>query len=184
MQLNLTLVTFFIAVLSFAACQKEEPAAPEEEVVITESDFIGSWTVSDFSSDFTVTGSHSGKPIDNAGRSSISESDLRITLSEDGAWTSSGTYLMTVVTDDEHETSPQEGVGQGTWSYRDGRLLLNGMVNTNGNGYFEEAQACEVADFVRGRQVELLTELDVTESDPDFNITVRTQAEYRIGLLR
>ncbi|WP_116125395.1 hypothetical protein [Lewinella sp. IMCC34183] len=155
-----------------------------EDLTITEADFVGSWTIAELSGDFNVTGDASGTPIRDQGSSSISNSDLQIILYDDGQWTSTGSYTVTIVTDDDRQVRQESGIGSGTWSYRNEKLILSGMENKNGNGYFVNPQECTILDFVRSEQVGLVTRMDVTESDPDFGITLRTQGEYLIQLLR
>ncbi len=179
MQQYLTLI-ILSGCLIFSSCEEKGP----DSSIITESDFVGTWTVPEFTGDFTVSGTFSGNPVDERGRSSISDSDLQIALYDDGRWASSGTYTMTVASEDDQEVTREEGVGGGTWSYQGGTLQLNGLENTNRNGFFENPQSCAVLDFVRSEQIGLLTEMDVTESDPDHDISLRTRGQFVIQLER
>ncbi|NJB85995.1 hypothetical protein GGR26_001763 [Lewinella marina] len=171
---------FLLSLLGLSACEKDEPG----EYVLTESDFVGSWDVREFSGDFRVTGTFSGNPINEKGISAISDSDLMIFLEDDGRWTSSGAYTMTVETDSDRQQYRDQGIGSGKWSYRDGSLLLSGLRNPNGTGYFTDPQSCLVLDFVQQRQISLLTEMDVTESDADYGISMRTQGDFMLQLVR
>ncbi|THH34922.1 hypothetical protein [Neolewinella litorea] len=170
----------FLFVLGVSACQKDEP----DNYTITEADFVGSWGIREFSGDFRVQGNFSGNPVDEEGVSSISESDLMIFLEDDGRWTSSGDYLMTVETSSDRQQTRESGVGSGKWSFRDGSLLLSGLRNPNGNGYFTDPQRFPVLDFVRQKQISLTTEMDVTESDADYGISLRTQGNFVLQLVR
>lgn len=169
-----------LSLLGVAACEKDEP----DNLTMTEADFVGNWSVREFSGAFHTKGNFSGNPVDEHGTSTISDSDLMVYLEDDGRWTSTGGYTLTVETENDRQQYLENGIGGGSWSYRDGNLLLSGMRSPNGNGYFTDPQPCLVLDFVRGRQISLLTEMDVTESDADYGISLRTTGDFVIQLVR
>lgn len=162
-------------------CQKDDDDQP---YVITEADFVGSWSVPQFESTFNRSGTFIGTPIDMNGTTSISQSDLQIQLADNGTWASSGDYSLTVATDTETDVSQRTGIGQGSWSYRNDTLFIRGLESYAEAGSFSGDQACVLTEFSRDAQVILTTRVDQTDTDVDFGTNLRTQAEWRLILLR
>jgi hypothetical protein len=179
--LRYLLLALTLGALLLPGCQKDDDNQP---YVITEADFVGRWSVPQFESTFNRSGTFIGTPMDQNGTTSISQSDLQLQLSDNGTWTSSGDYSLTVATDTETDVSQRSGIGQGSWSYRNDTLFLRGLESYADVGSFTGDQACVLTDFTRDAQIKLTTRIDQTDSDVDFGTSLRTQAEWRIILLR
>ena len=170
-----------LSLLSFMGCPK--PEDPQEDF-LTESDFYGTWAVDRFDSEFTTTGTFLGEDLDQRGSSSISGSALELTLRQDGSWTSSGDYDLSITTEAGTEVTQQRGIGQGSWSYRLDTLFMDGLENYNGSGSFNMSQPCVVEDFERDIFTELTTGTDQTEEDTAFDTSIRTQGNWNIVIRR
>lgn len=167
------------ALLAFSGCPKDEPID-----FLSAEDFYGSWSVVQFDSDFSNTGTFLGEDIDQQGSSRITNSALRINLQRNGSWTSSGDYDLVIVTDEGQETTEQEGIGEGTWLFRSDTLFMDGLRNYNGSGEFELAQPFAITDFEREISADFTTSFDQTERDDDLDINIRTQSSWEIVFVR
>lgn len=163
---------------------EDDDGGGETTDTITEADLVGSWAVSEFESSYSVSGTFLGEPVDNSGTSSISGSALQLELSDDGSWTSSGDFTSTVVSEDGTDVTQQNGIGQGSWSFRSDTLFIEGMENYSSNGVFSADQPYAITDFVRDLNIELETQLDNMDTDSVFSTTLRTRGDWRILLER
>ena len=170
---------FAFAILCLASCKKET-----SEDFITESDILGTWAVAEFNNDYRVSGTYSGRDVNESGRSAISQSDLQFEFNPNGSWRSTGTYTVTVTTADDQQTSQQDGMGSGNWSFRQDTLFLTGLISYNETGFFREDQPLALTTFQKDRSLDFGTRLDATETDEDLNISLRTRSDYTIALER
>ena len=177
------LPTLCLTLLIFSGCPPDTPLG-EDDLVITEEDFYGSWRVSRLSSDYTITGSFLGEPIDERGTSSISDSDLSVEFAADGTWSSSGDYRLTVTTEGNIDVTDQSGIGGGRWSFRSDTLFFNGMRNYATTGRFGLEQDWVITDFTRDAEAGIQTSIDQTEVDNDFGTEVRTQSDWDVLITR
>ena len=170
---------FALLVLTLASCKKEAG-----EDFITESDIIGSWAVASFDNDYRVSGTYSGREVNESGSSAISDSDLQFEFDPNGSWRSSGTYTVTVTTADDRQIGQHDGMGSGNWSFRQDTLFLTGLITYNETGFFREQQPLALTAFQKERSLDFVTRLDATETDAELNINLRTRSDYKIALQR
>ena len=156
----------------------------EEEVFLTESDVLGTWLVTAFDNDYRITGTFGGEPLDQSGQSRISDSDLQLVFLDNGRWQSAGDFTATVTTENDRQSREHTGVGAGTWSFSRDTLYMTGLRSYNETGYFAESQPFALSSFEKERSLDFTTSLDATESEPSFGIELRTQAEYKLLLIR
>lgn len=168
-----------LTVLSLASCKKDVG-----EDFLTESDIQGAWAVAQFNNEYRVSGTYSGRPVEESGRSTISESDLQFVFNANGSWNSSGAYTVTVTTADDQQTTRREGMGSGNWRFRQDTLFLTGLITYNETGFFREDQPLALTAFQKDRSLDFGTRLDATETDEDLNISLRTRSDYTIELQR
>ena len=151
---------------------------------MTGADAVGTWVVPTFSSSYRVTGNFLGQDLDDRGSSEITASDLQMVFTEDGSWTSSGDYTLTVTTESETDVTRQSGVGEGSWSFRNDSLYVTGLLNFNGSGEFAEEQAFAIDRFSRDIEIGMATTMDHTGSNADYGIDIRTRGDWSLVLLR
>ena len=168
-----------LTVLSLASCKQDDG-----EDFLTESDIVGSWAVPQFDNTYRVSGTYSGRDVEESGRSAISQSDLQFVFNANGSWQSSGTYTIVVTTEDDQQTSQRDGMGSGNWMFRQDTLFLTGLITYNETGFFRENQPLALTAFQKERSLDFGTRLDATETDPDLNISLRTRSDYTIELQR
>ncbi|CAH1002378.1 hypothetical protein LEM8419_03282 [Neolewinella maritima] len=169
-----------LGLLVFSGCPRDEP---EDDFLIT-SDLYGTWAVDRFDSEFTTTGTFLGEDVDQSGSSQISSSALEMTLRQDGSWSSTGDYDLSITTEDGTEVTQQQGIGQGSWTFSQDTLYLDGLQNYNGVGNFSLAQPLVVTDFERDLRTDLSTQTDETEEDVDFGTELRVRSDWDIRIVR
>ena len=183
--MNRILLAFILlSVVFLSRCKPEKEGPFIEEYTLTEADLIGTWTVDRFSSDYRISGTFIGEDVDERGTTKIGNSDLQLRFDADGSWTSSGDYSLTVANESQQEVTQQSGIGEGTWSFRSDTLYLDGLMNYGGNGDFEPRQACAVSDFTQYLSIDFTTQVDHTDMDPDYDIVIRTEGDWKINLVR
>ncbi len=181
---KILLVFLLFSLVGLSRCKPEKDGPLAEEYVLTEADLIGSWTVERFSSEYYISGTFVGEDVNERGTSKIGNSDLELRFESDGSWTSSGAYSLTVANETQQEVTLQSGVGEGTWSFRSDTLYIDGLQNYGGNGSFAPRQACSVADFTQFIRIDFVTRIDQTDLDPDYDIAIRTEGDWKIELVR
>lgn len=181
---KILLFYLFLGILSFSRCKPERGGTPFEEYQMTEADLFGTWAVDRFSSDYHVSGTFVGEDVYERGTSKISNSDLQLRFEADGKWASSGAYSLTVANEEQQEVTRHQGIGEGTWSFRNDTLFLDGLQNYSGNGTFAPRQVCTVVDFTQFLSVDLVTRIDQTDLEPDNDIAIRTEADWKFNLVR
>ncbi len=181
---KILLVGLCLGLVTFSRCKPERGGPPAEEYQLTESDIVGSWAVDRFSSDYHVSGTFLGEDVDRRGTTRISNSDLQLQFGSDGTWVSTGQYSLTVASEEQQEVTRHQGIGRGAWSFRNDTLYLDGLENYSGDGTFSPRQACAVADFTQFLSIDFITRIDQTDMDPNYDITIRTEADWKIDLVR
>ena len=178
---RLLLLVLFSGLLLFTGCPGQED---EQDDFLVESDFYGTWAVDRFDSEYTTMGTFLGQDLDQEGNSSISNSALELSLRQDGSWSSSGDYDLSITTEDGTEVTQQRGIGEGTWSYRLDTLYLDGLVNYNGSGTFSMTQPLAVGEFERDIFTELSTQTLTVDRNDDFDTEIVTRGQWEILIRR
>ena len=171
----------FSGLLLFTGCPGEED---EQDDFLVESDFYGTWAVDRFDSEYTTTGTFLGEDLDQEGSSSISNSSLELSLRQDGSWSSSGDYDLSITTEDGTEVTRQRGIGEGSWSYLLDTLYLDGLQNYNGSGTFGMAQPLRVGEFERDIFTELSTQTLTVDRNDEFDTEIVTEGQWEILIRR
>ena len=156
----------------------------EEEIILTESDVLGTWLVTAFDNDYRISGTFGGEPLDERGQSRISDSDLQLIFLDNGRWQSTGEFTATVTTENDRQSREYTGVGAGTWSFSRDTLYVSGLKTYNETGYFADPQPFALSSFEKERSLDFTASVDATESEPSFGIEIRTQADYTLQLIR
>ncbi|WP_157976049.1 hypothetical protein [Lewinella sp. IMCC34191] len=170
---------FSLLLLLFSACKDKG-----EDDFLTESDIIGTWQITEFDNAYQLSGTFAGEPVDDQGESRISNSDLQMIFLDNGRWQSTGGFTLTVTTPEEQQISDRTGMGTGTWSFSQDTLFVSGLQHYNETGYFKDRQPLVLNGFKRDISLDLGTTVDVTESDENYGIRIRTVSRYDISMER
>ncbi|PPK85267.1 hypothetical protein CLV84_2159 [Neolewinella xylanilytica] len=167
----------FSLVLVYPSCEKDKE-------IITESDILGTWIVTEFDNTYQLSGTFAGESVTERGESRISDSDLQMIFLDNGRWQSTGNFTATITTGTERQVREVPGIGSGTWSFSRDTLYVVGLRSYNETGYFASPQPLVLESFEKGLTLDFKTYLDATESEEAFGIDIRTQANYDLLLVR